>query len=260
MRHPEVGGGPGALAAAATVLGSAIRLSEEGGKADAAWRLMACEPRPVKKAHSLFRFDDGITPRIFGGEAAFENQIGQFVAVSWKSEDALELRAGWAWEHVTAMHRMVLSTEDDEPFHAHFYEIQFEERMAVSLRKFLKVSEEGMEPLLRRIADMVLASGLVSNPGPDAYHYHFEKGESSPWTPTRMDQHAIRFTQAPLVNVLGFSIVAPGGRILADKIGLSVSRPASKEPLRLMPPVLSLWDLAQSLAMAHTLGSTGLPS
>jgi hypothetical protein len=259
MRHPDVGGSPGALAAAATVLGSALRLSEEGGQCPAGWRLMACEPYTVNKPHALFRFEDGITPRIFGGEAAFENQLGQFVSVLWRRDEDLELRTGWAWDGVTAAHTSVLPTEGEGPPRTS-YEMQFEERMAVSLRKFLNVSETGTEAVLVKIAELVLASGLVANPGPEAFTSSFEKGEPSLWTPMRLDHYAIRFKREPTVNILGFAVSTPDEKIVAEKIGLRVSSPPSENPLPLPPPLIALWDLAQSLAMGRMPGSTDRPS
>ncbi|HEX5037139.1 MAG TPA: hypothetical protein VFX30_08265 [bacterium] len=264
VQHPDVDGSPGALAAAATVLGSALRLSEEGGKCPAGWTFIRCEPRPVKNAHALFRFEDGITPKIFGGEAAFENRLGQFVSVLWKIEDEIELRTGWAWEEVTAMHLAAFPASGRGPSRTAL-EVSFEGGRMVSLRRFLDLSVGGIDALLRRLADLVLASGLIVDASPDDFTYLFEKGEFSPWLPVRMDQHYGRFAKNPHVGLFGQALVAEDAasgleKTGVEKVGLHVGSLVPDEPARLPPALLPLWDLAQSLAMARMPGSTGLSS
>lgn len=264
LQHPDVAGSPGAFAAAATVLGSALRLSEEGGKGPAGWTLMPCEPHEVKNAHALFRFEDGVTPKIFGGAAAFENRLGQFVAVSWKLESEIELRTGWAWQEVTAMHRAVFPTHGGGPSRTAL-EISFEGEMMTSLRRFLEISQGGIDVLLQRLADLVLASGLIADPSPGDFTYVFEKGEASPRLPVRMDQHYGRFAKNRHVGLFGQALVAEEAALGlettgVEKVGLHVVSLVPDEPALLPPAILPLWDLAQSLAMARTPGSTGRPS
>lgn len=262
LRHPTVDPTASPVAAAATVLGSAIRLSTEGRTPPGNWRLMPCQPASVQRASEQFRFDDGVLPDPFGGEAAFENSLGQFVAVSWRTNDSLEVLVGWAWEGVTAMQTAVLAVADDErPLLS--YMMQFEGRILASLKKFLNVASHGLEGVVEKLGDLVLSSGLIANPMKGDFVVIPQEGETNHFIPGRTDYLSGRFPKNVRVQIQGASVLVPDAltrsdRVQKELVALHVAMEPESENQALPPALMPLWDLAQTLAMGRMKSPAGL--